>query len=423
MSTGIFTDDLRQEAEVCMTPRQSFIRRLQLGLGIVVAITVIGMTAILVSEQRVDAALDSSQTALRLLDDFKEVQILFSVARASEREFLLEDLRAPNFFQTGESAVLDSHAAAVGSLDALLATLSRSPDAAELQVPAIQQAISAYDESFRELVSLYRERGSVYSGVLGSIREATFTMQDLVGESKAPADAQIRGDLFQLDRDLADYLRDLDHRPRFLVTQRLQVLEEELDALPPKRAAELRRPLEAYRDAWQRLAELDDRIGRSSGSGVRGLLHDAQASVVPLTEAAVARARERFLTARRAVESASATARAVSLGAVVFAVVIGGFLAISLGRRLRRSLASVLAAVEAYAAGDRSARVGSLSHSDEFAVLGGAFDLMAETLAETTDELEEINASLELAVKGDTAGLLERIKSLVAERQEPAGRQ
>ena len=51
-------------------------------------------------------------------------------------------------------------------------------------------------------------------------------------------------------------------------------------------------------------------------------------------------------------------------------------------------------------------------------MLGGAFDQMAETLAETTDELEEINASLELAVKGDTAGLLERIKSLVAQRQE-----
>ena len=117
MSSGSFTDDLHQYAEVCMAPRQSFIRRLQLGLGIVVAITVIGMTAILVSEQRVDAALDSSQTALRLLDDFKEVQIRFSGARAAEREFLLEDLRAPNFFHTGESAVLDSHAAAIGDLD------------------------------------------------------------------------------------------------------------------------------------------------------------------------------------------------------------------------------------------------------------------------------------------------------------------
>jgi len=398
-------------------PRERFTRRLQFGFACVVATTILGMGAIFVFERRMDAALESSQAALRLLDDFKEVRILLATARAAEREFLLEDLRTPNFFQSGGSAGLDTHAATLDALDTLLAKLASSPDAAELRVAEIQHAIVDYRASFAELVSLYRERGSLYSGALGGMREASFAMQDLLEQEKPKVQVELRAELLQLDRDLADYLRDLDNRPRYLVDARLEVLDEEVASLAPKRVAAFRKSLDGYRDAWQRLLELDDRIGRSSGVGVRGALRDAQDRVVPMTQVAVEQAYARFLAVRHDARIAAATARAVSLGAVALAAAIGCFMAVTLGQRLRGSLSAVVTAVEAYAAGDREARVGRLAHPDEFAVLGGAFDEMAQTLAETTDELEEINASLELAVKGDTAGLLERIRSLVAERK------
>jgi len=397
--------------------RQLFTRRLQVGFASVVATTLVAMAAIFVFERRMDVALESSQEALQLLDDFKEVQILLATARSAEREFLLEDLRAPTFFETGRSAVLEAHAAALDALDALIAQLAKSPEAAALQVPDIGTAIADYRASFAELVSLYRERGSLYSGALGGTREARFAMQDALEGEKRAVQQQLRSELQELDRDLADYLRDLDNRPRFLVAERLDVLDEEAAAIGAPRIAAFRRSLASYRSAWQRLLELDDRIGRSSGSGMRGRLRDAQDRVVPMTQAAVARARSRFLSVRSDVGTAAATARGVSLGAVALAAAIGCFMAVSLGRHLRRSLSTVVGAVEAYAGGDRNARVGALSHRDEFAVLGSAFDQMAQTLAETTDELEEINASLELAVKGDTAGLLERIRSLVARRE------
>jgi len=410
--------EVRVFREGFLDRRQLFTRRLQVGFASVVATTLVAMAAIVVFERRMDAALESSQEALRLLDDFKEVQILLATARSAEREFLLEDLRTPTFYETGRSAVLEAHTVAVDALDALIAQLSESPEAASLQVPEIGAAIAAYRASFAELVSLYRERGSLYSGSLGAMREARFGMQDALEGEKRATQLQLRLELQELDRDLADYLRDLDNRPRFLVAERLDVLDEEAAALAAPRAAAFRQSLAAYRSSWQRLLEHDEQIGRSSGSGVRGRLRDAQDRVVPMTQAAVARARARFLTVRGDVRVAAATARAASLGAIALAVAIGCFMAVTLGRHLRRSLSTVVAAVEAYAAGDRNARVGTLSHRDEFAVLGGAFDQMAQTLAETTDELEEINASLELAVKGDTAGLLERIRSLVAQRAD-----
>jgi methyl-accepting chemotaxis protein len=400
-------------------PRQFFTRRLQLGFACVVATTLLGMAAIFVFERRMDAALESSQTALQLLDDFKEVQILLATARAAEREFLLEDLRTPNFFRSGGSAVLDAHAASLDALDSLLWKLAKSPDADELQVSQIQDSILDYRASFSELVSLYRERGSLYSGALGQMREAGFGMQEVLEEAKQPLQVRVRAELFQLDGDLAAYLRDLDNRPRFLVDERLDVIEEEAATLAPARSAAFLQSLAAYREAWQKLLALDDRIGRSSGAGMRGRLRAAQQTVVPMTQVAVARAHARFLAVRGDARTAAAAARTVSLGAVALAAAIGCFMAVTLGRRLRGSLSAVVTAVEAYAAGDRNARVGRLSHPDEFAVLGGAFDQMAQTLAETTDELEEINASLELAVKGDTAGLMERIRSLVTQRQEP----
>ena len=131
-------------------------------------------------------------------------------------------------------------------------------------------------------------------------------------------------------------------------------------------------------------------------------------------------ARERFDTASLSLTETAAQGRLVSAGGAGLTLAIALLVAVALGRHLRDSLAALLRAVQDYAAGNRAARVGSLPRRDEFAVVAEAFDRMAETLGETTDELEEINASLELAVKGDTEGLLSRIRELVAERKAPA---
>jgi hypothetical protein len=393
------------------------VRRLQISLGVLVATTLCGLVAIVVSEQRVATALERSETALSLLDEFKEVQIQLSTARAAEREFVLEDLRAPNFFNTGDSPALAQHARALDALDGLLSRLVDHPAAETLHAREIREAVAAYGGNFRELVSLYRERGSPYTGVLGQMREATFDFQDRLEQGGKESALALRSELLELLRDRDQYLRDLDHRPRFIVDQRIEVLAEDVDALGHPQAEQLHAAIDAIAKAWARLIEIDDRIGRSSGAGLRGELRGAQEIVVPLTTAAVERARTDFEQSRRQVVAATAMARGVSAGAVSLAVAIATWLAISLGGHLRRSLRAVLDAVEAYAEGDRSARVGPLSLQDEFAVLGGAFDRMAETLAETTEELEEVNASLKLAVKGDTAGLVERIQALVAKRK------
>jgi hypothetical protein len=403
-----------------MTPHHWFVRRLRWGLGALVAMSLLGLVAILVSEQRVGSALERSQTTLSLLEEFKEVQIALSAARAAEREFLLEDLRTPNFFNTGTSPALESHARVLSRLDVLLTSLEAHPAAARMKVAEIRQAVADYGERFGELVSLYRERGSLYTGLLGRMRRASFTFQELLTDLDEAHQTPIRAELLELIRDQGDYLRDLDNRPRFLVSERLQVLHEEIEELgAAPRKAQLEAEIVAFEQAWKRLLEIDDRIGRSSGAGLRGELRAAQETVIPLTLAAVERARAGFEAAAGTVEATAAMARRVSSGAVLLAFGVGIFLSISLGRQLQTSLAALLHAVEAYARGDRSARVGSLPRRDEFAVLGESFDRMAETLAETTEELEEINASLELAVRGDTTGLVERIKALVAQRKTP----
>jgi hypothetical protein len=90
--------------------QDSFVRRLRLGLGVLVATTVLVLVAIGVSERHMGSALMRSQSALSLLDDSKEVQIQLAAARGAEMEFLLEDLRTPNFFQSGQSPALERHA-------------------------------------------------------------------------------------------------------------------------------------------------------------------------------------------------------------------------------------------------------------------------------------------------------------------------
>jgi len=222
-------------------------------------------------------------------------------------------------------------------------------------------------------------------------------------------------------RDQSDYLRDLDNRPRFLVSERIKILREETDALERASKEALRGQIDGYDRAWQRMLQVDDQIGRSAGDGLRGRLRASEEAVVLLSTAALERVHARFESAAGSVERTAALARTVSTAAVILGAALAAGLALLLGRHLRESLSSVLSAVERYAAGDRQARVGPLSRDDEFAVLGTSFDHMAETLAETTDELEEINASLKLAVKGDSAGLMERIHQLVAERRSPAG--
>jgi methyl-accepting chemotaxis protein len=403
-----------------MNSQLRFVRRLQLGLGALVGLSLLGLAATLIAEQRAGTALAASQTALSLLHDFQQVQIRLAATRAAEREFLLEDLRAPGFFQTGSSPGLEQHAENLAQLEEVLDELDRSPAAQDLGVAEIQEAAASYRSSFEELVRLYRERGSLYSGALGEMRQATFEIQDLLEPLDDALEASVRSELLELIRDQGDYLRDLDNRPRFLVGERVQILREELAAAPTRSQKAIEAQIAAYEAAWQRLLEIDDQIGRSSGSGLRGRLRSAEQAVSLRVAACVALARERFDAATSSVAHTAALARWASGGAAGLTLAIALLVAISLGRHLRRSLASLLGAVEGYAGGDRAARVGALPRHDEFAVVAEAFDRMAETLAETTDELEEINASLELAVKGDTAGLVQRIKELVAERKAPA---
>jgi HAMP domain-containing protein len=387
-----------------MSPRDSFVRRLRLGLGVLVGITLLGLLGILLAQAR---------------EDLKEVQIQLSAARAAEREFLLEDLRAPGFFQTGSSPALDQHRAALSQLEDLLARVEANSAAEGLRLDPIRSAIDTYGASFREIVDLYRERGSLYTGHVGAMREAVFALRELAAALPTTGQQAFHAELADLTRDESDYLRDLDNRPRFLVTERIAILREDVPGLGHPEPAEVEQQIAAYEQAWSRLLEIDDRIGRSSGTGVRGSLRDAQQTVVTLSTEAVGRARERFETATRTVHATATLAQLMSGGGVVLAAALAFGLALVLGRQLRGSLNATVSAVEAYAGGDRSARVGRLPRDDEFALLGQAFDRMAETLAETTEELEEMNASLELAVKHNAPDLLDRIRRLVAERKPP----
>lgn len=400
-----------------MGRNRSFVRRLRLGLGILVATSLLGLTAVLAAAQRVEHALARSEASLSLLDDLKELQIVLLKARAAEQEFLLEDLRAPGFFQTGASAALESHTSALNTLEQQLRSLEARPNASESNVASIRAAIEAYGRSFRELVDLYRERGSLYTGTFGEMRRALFDLETALESLDAGARMRLRIEVLGLTGNQDEYLRYLDNRPRYLVEERIAILREEIQALSPPEPEQWLAPLDRYERAWKRLVAIDERIGRSSGTGLRGELSAAEQAAVPRIQAAVDEARARFEQARRVVQGAAAFARQVSATVFALALAVGLFLAVSLSRQLRQSLAALLGAVEAYARGDRSARVGALPRRDEFARLGEAFDRMAETLAETTDELEEINASLELAVKGDTAGLIERIRQLVAQRK------
>lgn len=402
-----------------MTSQLRFVHRLQLGLGALVGLSLLGLGGVLAAEQRAGSALASSETALTLLHDFQRVQIQLSAARAAEREFLLEDLRSPGFFQTGSAAALERHVEALAGLEKLLDGLDTGSAATDLGIAEIREAASSYRSSFEELVDLYRERGSLYSGILGEMRQATFEIQDLMQPLGDAHEATLRSELLELIRDQGDYLRDLDNRPRFLVGQRIQILREEVATAPARTQAAIDEQIAAYEAAWRRLLEIDDRIGQSSSVGVRGRLRNAEQAVVLGVTASVALARDRFDAATSSVARTAARARWVSAGGAGLTLAIALVVAISLGRHLRSSLASLLRAVEDYAGGNRAARVGTLPRPDEFAVVAEAFDRMAETLGETTDELEEINASLELAVKGDTEGLLRRIKQLVAERKTP----
>ena len=404
-----------------MKMHHSFVKRFQVGLGVLVAITLLGLIAILTSGQRVGAALDRSTQALSLLDDFKEVQIKVLTARAAEREFLIDDLRSPSFFQSGDSPALERHRTTLAELDQLLGGLERREGGSDATAATIRAAVEAYGESFSELVALYRERGFIYSGLVEEMRRATFGFLESIEVLPEIAQVGLRTELFELTGDQAEYLRDLASSPRFLVTERLKVLHEEIDLLDSESKQTIHAQVDLYQKTWTRLLEIDDRIGDSPGVGLRGSLREVQETVAPLTLAALDYARANFKQANHTAHEAQAMARLVSAGAVLLAVAIALFLAVTLSAQVRGSLATILRAVEAYSRGERSARVGALPRRDEFSVLGESFDHLAETLAETAAELEEVNASLELAIKGDTVALVETIKGLVAER-EPTSR-
>lgn len=401
-----------------MSPRTSFVRRLRIGLGTVVITSLLGLSSIALSGREVDAALARSQRALSLLSDVKELEIRFGEARAAEREFLLDDAHSPAFNESARDdtpALLD-HAAALRELHALLQRLGTDPEAKELALDAMGRGVDAYAATFHEIVKLMRERGGFGSGLTVVLRESTHSLEDALEHLDPARASDLRRDLSTLVADEGLYARFQAGPTRFYVTQLAAVLHDDVDAmkLPTERAQPLQDAITRYQSAWSRTLEIDDQVGATAGEGLRQELRRQQQAIASDAAHAEEVARQRFSDAQRAAGLALRVAWAASVGTALLAMALGGALALVLGRQLRRSLSALLSAVQAYTAGDREARVGRLPRQDEFALVGAAFDALAEKLTDATAELEEMNASLELAVKGDAKGLLERIRSLAA---------
>jgi len=301
-----------------------------------------------------------------------------------------------------------------------MAGVRRITDDAETaaQADAIAQASLAYESGFIRVVELHGRLGRRDAGLHGALRQRARALDGAIG---ADAPDGLIGALIALHRAELDFVRGGHILPGQSFDSRAEALREAIEraTLPAWRRQQLVDLAQAYRIAFEEYRTLDDAIAVASLEYL-----EAVHTVEPMLDRLHARAGQAANDTRATVGGlARMTAWSVA-GAGIVALGLGLLVAFFILRNVARVLEECMAFAGSLAAGNLSARLQRGGDPNEFGVLAGSLNRMADALqaadalhAEQATELRRLNRSLRvlsqcnetLVRSGDEAELVQSI--------------
>lgn len=194
--------------------------------------------------------------------------------RRAEKDFLLYDLKNPDFYEVNSSQNLDqfkrSYDKALGIIDSIEEHNSRMNILDQEEIDESRQLLQSNHSSFLELVDLYKQKGFKEFGMVGELRSSIHHVEGRLDSLENNLEFQVA--MLQLRRNEKDYFlrNDSKYIEQFKVNaEAFNVLIDNSD-LDASVKSELKDELNHYLNEFQEISDMDDVIGRAGNAGKLG---------------------------------------------------------------------------------------------------------------------------------------------------------
>lgn len=376
-----------------LSPRRLSIRQTLVAATLLMALGGPVLALVLLdAERRVDAANSRLASRARLAESVERANLALLDARRDERDFLL---RLQEFgIAEARSRYVPLFNLRMDDFDQALAEIRRA-DGGEAIAEAtgnIDRISQTYRTAFLRMVELATRRGSFDAGLFSEMRRKGDEIEGLLGQ---PGNEALLAELLRMRRAKVDYILSGSLQYAIAFRDAGQKVAAHLGRanLAERRRQELLGALGQFSSYFEQYVALSEAISadivrfRGAASGIQPLLDDIRVRTRREREAVRAEVRE--------VDRAS---HRIVMGLVFFGLVVVGFAA----HILYRKVSSMIAKVEAFSArigeGDFSARFETASGGEKRR-LAIALNLMADELRRSHDAIRAQADELEAAAR------------------------
>lgn len=205
--------------------------------------------------------------------------------RTHEKDYFLRDLFDETYFETGESAYLDAFTESYNDLKSNLETLKSMVNSEFVDsIDSIEVLLDNYYNAFFEVVDLSLEKGYGKLGLVGALKDATYSVADYSDDLN---DGDLSILLLNTRAAEKDYLNSKD--PAYVAEWNSLITEmkthiEEAEFGEVVQAAFLRH-LKKYESSFQAIVDIDQNIGLTETDGLIGQYRTYVDEIKPKLEA------------------------------------------------------------------------------------------------------------------------------------------
>ncbi|OAN44805.1 hypothetical protein A6A04_08295 [Paramagnetospirillum marisnigri] len=347
-----------------------FSLRVQIGLLVVLAALVFGLSSLIQMGSRMEAAasLEAAASQRRLLDLVTDVGVGLLEARRHEKNFLIRH------DQQSQAEHAQASAAMTKALAEMTRWLPAEQSEKRARVEQVAAAVTRYGDSFRTLVQAQTNAGLGYSdGTLGQMRAAAAEMEDSIAAAQHPRLAYLLQAMRGAERDLL-----IKHQTDISAewAKRSEEFERAVRAadLP---AAVLDR-LAAYGKAFRAAQEAQAAAKAAERVMIkvhREVLQPALDDLARQTAAEMTAAQDRAATLARRAELLG---NAVGLGGLALVIVLGWLLA----RSIYQPLNHMTRVMGDLASGNDHVAIPAQDRRDEVGAMARAVQVFSDTMRE-----------------------------------------
>lgn len=321
-------------------------------------------------------------------------------ARKAEADFLNFDVSTEGFHLEGKSQGINEFETEMKKIDSLLSVLSQSDHLQRgslmhlyPEIERLSNGLKAYENTFENIISKYKERGFKDYGLEGAIREHVHKLQDCRTDAekvfaltlrKHEKDYFIRNDLKYVDKLKVS-------AQKFKVYLVAQYGENERYAKTHSAT------IDAYVKGFERIVAIEKEIGLDNEKGLLADLDRETSGIIPKLNTL-------SITIKKEYEKIRYQTFAILAFTSIVLLVLGLWLSMGLSKQIATPISTLTGEVVAYMEGTKAEKVLKMKENvtEEVKSLANNFRSLMERTDKNMKEISEKNRELEVRAKEES---------------------